>query len=443
METKIINEQLEDKQQIVTYKYLSQKLAIHPNKAKQLLKDYACKLTDDKNYSVSIIIGGILKETDEFCIVLANDDHAKTVRRRFKKINFEHLYSIQPISRLSDINNALYLVDSSENNFVNLPSSIKKTEKGIMSIPVKSVETAMEIDVPLGKETNSTSNTVSNYSKQIVSKQSVKTELDKTQKNNNKLESFVEKNENNKTKPEEIEKKVIPKKINSDFFTKFKKSNNLDNTKADIKEKVSTENVIIDQIKDEDVEVSKPKKNNPQENLNSKNEVKTKKKSLKKKNDEKKSNTKVKRKRIQTFDSSDEEIDSEEEDKKRSETIMDVEEEVDFVQPTPPRPTIRENKKKEKQMTTSTFIDDDGFVCTTKEVKLVEIECEPSESVGNVENLVANELDTEPINKKPKPCESDINIQKEKNKVKNKPSKNNKSTQGMKQSSLTSFFKTK
>lgn len=42
---------------------------------------------------------------------------------------------------------------------------------------------------------------------------------------------------------------------------------------------------------------------------------------------------------------------------------MDVEDEIDFVQPTPPRPTPRENRKKEKQTTTSTFIDDDGFVC--------------------------------------------------------------------------------
>lgn len=42
---------------------------------------------------------------------------------------------------------------------------------------------------------------------------------------------------------------------------------------------------------------------------------------------------------------------------------MDVEDEDDFVQPTPPRPTPRENRKKEKQTTTATFIDDDGFVC--------------------------------------------------------------------------------
>lgn len=48
-------------------------------------------------------------------------------------------------------------------------------------------------------------------------------------------------------------------------------------------------------------------------------------------------------------------------DMKRSEH-MDVEDDVDFVQPTPPRPTPRENRKKEKQTTTSTFIDDDGFV---------------------------------------------------------------------------------
>jgi len=42
---------------------------------------------------------------------------------------------------------------------------------------------------------------------------------------------------------------------------------------------------------------------------------------------------------------------------------MDVEDDVDFVQPTPPRLTPRENRKKEKQITTSTFMDNDGFVC--------------------------------------------------------------------------------
>lgn len=42
---------------------------------------------------------------------------------------------------------------------------------------------------------------------------------------------------------------------------------------------------------------------------------------------------------------------------------MDIEDEVDFVQPTPPRLTLRENRKKEKQITTSTFMDNDGFVC--------------------------------------------------------------------------------
>jgi len=47
---------------------------------------------------------------------------------------------------------------------------------------------------------------------------------------------------------------------------------------------------------------------------------------------------------------------------KRSEHVLDGEDDIDFVQPTPPRPTPRENRKKEKQTTTSTFIDDDGFV---------------------------------------------------------------------------------
>lgn len=52
-------------------------------------------------------------------------------------------------------------------------------------------------------------------------------------------------------------------------------------------------------------------------------------------------------------------------DKKRSE-LMEVEDEIDFVQPTPPRPTPRENRKKEKQTTTSTYMDDDGFFCKIK-----------------------------------------------------------------------------
>lgn len=73
------------------------------------------------------------------------------------------------------------------------------------------------------------------------------------------------------------------------------------------------------------------------------------------------------------------------------------------------------------------------------------MECKQSESDENVENPVAKVLDIQPSNKKPKSCESDTVVRKEneKKKLKNKLSKNNNSTQGMKQSSLTSFFKTK
>lgn len=60
-------------------------------------------------------------------------------------------------------------------------------------------------------------------------------------------------------------------------------------------------------------------------------------------------------------------------DKKRFELVMDVDDEVDLVQPTPPRPTPREYRKKEKKITTSTFVDEDGFVC--KEYLLIIIKC--------------------------------------------------------------------
>lgn len=70
----------------------------------------------------------------------------------------------------------------------------------------------------------------------------------------------------------------------------------------------------------------------------------------------------------------------------------------------------------------------------------METECELLKSVDNGENSVTNELNVEPATKKIKPCESDTAVQVDKKKSKTKQSKNT-STPGMKQSSLTSFFK--
>lgn len=70
----------------------------------------------------------------------------------------------------------------------------------------------------------------------------------------------------------------------------------------------------------------------------------------------------------------------------------------------------------------------------------METECESfSESNGNENTPESRELNIEPIVKKIKVSESDSA---DKKKNKNKKSKNS-SNQGMKQSSLTSFFKTK
>lgn len=127
-----------------------------------MLNDYVSLLTDDKKYSITIVIGGTFRENDEFGIVLAYDDHIDTVRRRFKEINFEHLYSIQPIRRFDDINNALYLVDNSLSDNVNLPSSIKKKEKQNTSIPKQNVEIAMEVNVSTAEQTKLKHNEVLN-----------------------------------------------------------------------------------------------------------------------------------------------------------------------------------------------------------------------------------------------------------------------------------------
>jgi len=79
------------------------------------------------------------------------------------------------------------------------------------------------------------------------------------------------------------------------------------------------------------------------------------------------------------------------------------------------------------------------FIGTTKEVQIVETKCEPSESIGN---SVPKELSDETSNKQVKSSKPDTQVQVGKKKSQTKQSKNN-SSQGMKQSSLTSFFKTK
>lgn len=127
-----------------------------------MLNDYVSLHTNDKKYSITVVIGGTFRENDEFGIVLAYDDHIDTVRRRFKEINFEHLYSIQPIKRFDDINNALYLVDNSLSNNVNPPSSIKKEEKQNPSIPKQDVEIAIKVDAAIAKQTKLRPNEVLN-----------------------------------------------------------------------------------------------------------------------------------------------------------------------------------------------------------------------------------------------------------------------------------------
>lgn len=144
------------------------------------MKDYVSKLSDDKKYSTTIVIGGTFKENDAFCVVLAYDDHVETMRRRFKHIDFEHFYSIQPISRFDDINNALYLADNSL-EYVSLPSSINKKEKKTIAVPKQCVETKIDIDLPSNKVTGDTPNKLLNNHNNET-KVEDKSKLDKTQK---------------------------------------------------------------------------------------------------------------------------------------------------------------------------------------------------------------------------------------------------------------------
>lgn len=155
-----------------------------------MLHAYVDSLVDNTKYSITFVIGGVLIENDEFCMVMAYDDHLETMRRRFKIINFEHIYSIQPVKRFDDINNALYLIDGSLENNVSLPSSIKKKEKQNVSITEQNNENneiEKDIDLSSTAEINLTATKVLNHSNETKvlnnsNKTKAETKLDNTQK---------------------------------------------------------------------------------------------------------------------------------------------------------------------------------------------------------------------------------------------------------------------
>lgn len=75
-----------------------------------------------------------------------HDDHVETMRRQFKNILFEHIYSIQPIGRLTDMSNDLFLVEKAEYNILNMLSSIKKNFNSKIIDKNVVVESSFQID---------------------------------------------------------------------------------------------------------------------------------------------------------------------------------------------------------------------------------------------------------------------------------------------------------
>lgn len=134
----------------------------------RLLVDYVSQIAKDKTYSITILIKGILKENNEYCIVLAYEDHVETVRRRFKQVDFEHIYSVQPISRFDDMSNALHLADSSLNKLSDISTSIIKKDKRNTLGNKPSNETSMEVDTVPSNEVSNTINEVTQLKNDTV-----------------------------------------------------------------------------------------------------------------------------------------------------------------------------------------------------------------------------------------------------------------------------------
>eukprot|EP00039_Didymoeca_costata_P012651 m.183280 g.183280 ORF g.183280 m.183280 type:complete len:292 (+) comp15541_c0_seq7:168-1043(+) len=107
-----LEEYIEDKHQVVTYKSLSHLLQVPVNVAKQMLFHYLSHCQkNDKPIFASFFISGLTKDGSRKFLVV-NQDELEGTRAKFRNITTEHVYSLQK-GNLKDLDMTLYASDLS------------------------------------------------------------------------------------------------------------------------------------------------------------------------------------------------------------------------------------------------------------------------------------------------------------------------------------------
>ena len=473
-----LEEYVIDEDKIITYKWLSKNFKLHVNTAKQLLYSFASE-QKDKVYS-TYLIGGLLKDGEGGSVQIVREEHINKVKREFKLVTSEHVYSVQKAKTLQDLN-ILYTVDVDQREEKDLKqlSSIKCDHPVLR--PLEEVEV-------LKRKTQSAA-IDANEKKWPAAKKPTDSSADKDTRNKKQAEEA----ENSKTislpNGENIGNKKEQKKggIAAMFAAQSsrpkKENNDVESKVSDTKKPKAEKGIsaFFNQKADKPVTPSSPKKeskvspksryqNSPkkvevnsgtktninvevnskqEKEFNKKNIASKSKKSNEKKGDERKrKKAKVddlqptkKRKRIVVIsdseDSDDDIFGKEEEEDEDASTLPPLPQEPDNdgddVIPPTPDASLKKGRKRVRKLIDKTYMDEDGYMLTRKEY--VFESCTESEPEEEKEKENKSKDNGDPVKtEKASP----------KVEMKEPPSKKKKvSPQNTKQSSIMNFFKKK
>jgi len=206
----LLNSNVYDKKNIVTYRWLSRKLNVNVNQAKEIL--YEFKVNENDKIHCVYCISGQLKKDNELSIELIPEEKLEETKQKFQHC-FIHIYSIeaQNLKELDPLISENYDII---NNITDNPQDYSIVRCDYIHKKERQVESASIDDIPSIKPEPSIYNSSNNSLKDIKKEK------------NDFFKKTTSNKKNNKTKD-----------AKSTFFDKFKKSSlfDIDNNSSDQK----------------------------------------------------------------------------------------------------------------------------------------------------------------------------------------------------------------
>jgi len=242
----LLNSNVYDKKNIVTYRWLSRKLNVNVNQAKKIL--YEFKVNESNKIHCIYCISGQLKRNNEIKIELVSEDELEDTKKKFQ-YSFIHIYSIE-VQNLKELDPLV-----AEN--YDIINDIEDNPQSYSMVKCTDIH-KKEREIEQGS---------------IDQIQDIKPEpVEKSSFNNNKIIKDIKKEKNDFFKKTANNKKNKTKDIKNSFFEKFKTKSvfEVDNNSSDQKSIKKERNNSMDSILKENsinvkIEESSSKQNLPKE----------------------------------------------------------------------------------------------------------------------------------------------------------------------------------